>query len=212
MELLRTINTSGLEVRGVGSDTRVREFIISSSSGDAHRTSLPVDKWELDIYNKIGGFFYQHRTGDGFLQPMELDDHLGPAKAYRDGDYLIGKGEFEPSDINPKAERILKKVDFGTMRTTSVGFMPTNVQKPGHWGNEKSGEDPTLFYFDGQELREWSVVHIPSNPDAVKKALEPMDKFMSKIIEEHKSEGFKKDYMWSLKRQMQARLLINNSL
>jgi len=98
------------------------------------------------------------------------------------------------------------KVDYGTMKCTSVGFMP---KAGGHWGIERNGEDPETYYFDGQILKEWSCVHIPSNPDAIKKALEPMDNFMLKVLEAHKSEGFKKDYKRSLLKLKSMDLLIN---
>lgn len=208
MELLRTFNIQDFEVRKDANNERSRDFVISTNRKDSHGTIVPVDKWELEDFNKAGAFYYQHQTGSGWFSDANPDNALGPATARLDKNTLIGTGTFEPVDLNELADKIMRKVDFGTMRATSVGFQAYG----GHWGNEKSGEDPTAYYFDGQVLKEWSIVHIPSNPDAVKKALEPMDKFMAKIIEEHKSEGFKKDYMWSLKRQMQARLLINNSL
>lgn len=76
------------------------------------------------------------------------------------------------------------------MRATSVGFMPI----AGRWGDEKRDEDPTTYYFTSQRLAEWSIVHVPSNPDAIKKSMESMDNFMNQVKEIHKSEGFRKDY------------------
>lgn len=205
MELIRSFNIDEFMVRKIEGDERTREFIISTDRKDSHGTIVPVDKWDIDDFNKAGAFYYQHQTGAGIFTDSNPDNALGPATAREEKGKLIGAGKFEPKELNELADKIMGKVDYGTMRATSVGFMPYG----GHWGNEKSGEDPTAYYFDGQALKEWSIVHIPSNPDAIKKALEPMSRYMESVIKEHKSEGFRKDYTWSLKRQLQAKLLIN---
>ena len=56
---------------------------------------------------------------------------------------------------------------FGSINAVSVGFAAT---EPGHWGQERAGEDPDVYYYNGQELMEVSVVNVPSNPDAVKRS------------------------------------------
>ncbi len=205
MELIRSFNIDEFMVRKIEGDERTREFSISTDRKDSHGTIVPVDKWDIEDFNKAGAFYYQHQTGGGFLTDANPDNALGPATARVEKGKLIGAGKFEPKELNELADKILGKVDYGTMRATSVGFMPYG----GHWGNEKSGETPTAYHLDEQILKEWSIVHIPSNPDAIKKALEPMSKYMAKAIEDHKSEGFRKDYVWSLKRQLTAKLLIN---
>ena len=47
--------------------------------------------------------------------------------------------------------------------------MPT---AEGHWGDKRSGEDPDVYYYDGQELLEVSVVNIPANANAVRRSIE----------------------------------------
>lgn len=204
MELLRSFNTVDIDIRK-GDGDRVREFIISTSRKDGHGTIVPHDKWDIEDYNRAGAFYYQHQTGSGWFTDANPDNALGPATARVEGDRLIGSGTFEPKELNELAEKIMGKVDFGTMRATSVGFIPYG----GHWGNEKLGEDPTAYYFDGQILKEWSIVHIPSNPDAIKKALEPMDKYLLKEAENHTSEGFRKDFQRAITAQKRADLLIH---
>jgi HK97 family phage prohead protease len=149
-----------------------------------------MDGWQLEDFNKAGAFYYQHQTTGGFLTDSNPDNALGPATARAEGSMLIGVGKFETEDINPLADKIRKKVDYGTMRATSVGFMPI----AGRWGDEKRDEDPTTYYFTSQRLAEWSIVHVPSNPDAIKKSMESMDNFMNQVKDIHKSEGFRKDY------------------
>jgi len=63
----------------------------------------------------------------------------------------------------------------------SVGFRAT---KKGHMGDEERGEDPKVYYYAGQELLEVSVVNIPSNANALKRALEEERKDW--VVEEEK--------------------------
>lgn len=186
--IIRAFNED-IEIRG-NKETRIREFIISTERKDSHGTIIKMDGWGLKDYNRAGSFFYQHLTNGGFISDPNPDHNLGIGSSKIDGNRLIGIAEFEPEDINPLAEKILKKVDFGSLKRTSVGFLP----QKGHWGDEKRGEDPKTYYFDEQTLVEFSIVNIGSNLDAVKKAMEPMDMYLAKQIENHNSEGFKKDF------------------
>jgi HK97 family phage prohead protease len=187
--MLRAFNIEDFEVRALQDDL-TREFIISTERKDSHGTVIRMDGWQLEDFNKAGAFYYQHQTTGGFLTDSNPDNALGPATARAEGNILIGVGKFETEDINPLADKIRKKVDYGTMRATSVGFMPI----AGRWGDEKRDEDPTTYYFTSQRLAEWSIVHVPSNPDAIKKSMESMDNFMNQVKDIHKSEGFRKDY------------------
>ena len=187
--MLRAFNIEDFEVRALEDDL-TREFIISTERKDSHGTVIRMDGWQLEDFNRAGAFYYQHQTTGGFLTDSNPDNALGPATARAEGNILIGVGKFETEDINPLADKIRKKVDYGTMRATSVGFMPIS----GRWGDEKRDEDPTTYYFTSQRLAEWSIVHVPSNPDAIKKSMESMDNFMNQVKDIHKSEGFRKDY------------------
>jgi HK97 family phage prohead protease len=187
--MLRAFNIEDFEVRALQDDL-TREFIISTERKDSHGTVIRMDGWQLEDFNRAGAFYYQHQTTGGFLTDSNPDNALGPATARAEGSMLIGVGKFETEDINPLADKIRKKVDYGTMRATSVGFMPI----AGRWGDEKRDEDPTTYYFTSQRLAEWSIVHVPSNPDAIKKSMESMDNFMNQVKDIHKSEGFRKDY------------------
>ena len=99
----------------------------------------------------------------------------------------------------------MAKVDYGTFRSTSVGFVPVKY----HVGVERNGEDPTLLYYDAQILKEFSIVNIASNPDAVKKFIEPMDAFIIKAFEDHQSEGLKRDIKRSISNSKRAKYLLD---
>jgi len=152
-------------------ETRTVQFVISSSTRDRHRTVLDPTKWQLDNFNRNGIVGYQHNVyGDGMCAGPNPDDVIGRGRAFLEGDQLIGEVTFEPADINPLAEKIFRKVLFGSLRATSVGFTEIGKGKYGTGTEARGGKDET-YYFEGQELLEFSIVNIPSNPDATKRAL-----------------------------------------
>ena len=155
---------SGLQLRAQDEKQRMVEFVASTNSVDSYGTVLPVDKWDLRRYEKNGVIGYQH----DIYWSDDPDNVIGRGEAFVDGDALVIRIFFEPADINPKAEKVFRKVLFGSINAVSVGFNPT---APGHWGDERKGENPDVYYFDGQELLEVSVVNVPSNPDAVKRSI-----------------------------------------
>jgi hypothetical protein len=200
--ILRAINYIS-DIRMSEGEELIRQFVISTERKDSHGTIIKLDGWGLDDFNRAGAFYYQHLTGGGAFSDPDPDNALGPASAVRQGNELIGIGKFEPAEINAKAAKIMSKVDYGTFRSTSVGFQPLQYT----WGNERDGEDPKTLYFRKQVLKEFSIVHIPSNPDAIKKSMEPMDNFILKASEMHESEGFKKDIRFEMSRREKANRL-----
>ena len=56
------------------------------------------------------------------------------------------------------AEKIFKKVKAGTLKAVSVGFIP-----------KKSHREGDVIVYDEMELIEFSIVNLPSNPNAVKR-------------------------------------------
>ena len=157
--------------------TRSIDFVISSNAKDRHGTVLNMNNWKLDNYNRNGIVGYQHNVYGGDLcNPPDPDDVIGSGRAWIEKGQLIGSVKFEPADINPKAEKIFRKVLTGTLKATSVGFMPLADEKgeKGQYGRmDENGQlvDEETFYYFGQELLEFSVVNIPSNPEALRRNL-----------------------------------------
>lgn len=153
-------------------ETRTVQFIISSERRDRHGTVLSLDGWDLDSYHRNPIVGYQHDVyGDSFLQSPNPDSVIGKGRVFREANYLVAEVEFEPAEINSLADKVFKKVKFGTLRSASVGFLPL---EKGRWGKEdeaRDGKNPT-FYFGKRELLEFSIVNIPSNSDAVRRQLE----------------------------------------
>jgi hypothetical protein len=156
--------------RKAAEESRTVEFVISDNTRDRHGTVIPVDNWKLESYNQNGIVGYQHDVY-GNLTGANPDSILGTGKAFKDGDKLIGQVKFEPAEINPLAEKIFQKVLHGTLKATSVGFREL---ERGTWGEDDQsieGKNPT-YYFGKVELLEFSIVNIPSNPNALRREFE----------------------------------------
>ena len=158
------------EIRKMDGETRTVEFVASDSSVDSYGTVLPVDKWDLTRYQSNGIVGYMHDVyGDSWTKSADPDDIIGKGSAFIEDDKLVVRITFEPKELNERADKIFRKIQFGSLHAVSVGFRAT---AKGHTGDESRGENPDVYYYGGQELLEVSVVNIPSNANALKRALE----------------------------------------
>jgi len=157
-------------IRKVDEEKRTVEFVASDSSVDSYGTVLPVDKWDLSRYQRNGIVGYMHDVyGESWTKSADPDDVIGKGEAFVEDDQLVVRITFEPKDLNERADKIFRKVQFGTLNAVSVGFVPT---KKGHMGDEERDEDPKVYYYGGMELLEVSIVNIPSNANALRRSIE----------------------------------------
>jgi hypothetical protein len=171
---------------------RTIEFIISSSARDRHNSVLNMKGWKLDNFNANPIVGYQHNVyGGNMCTPDNPDDVLGPGRAFLEDDKLIGAVTFETKDINPLAEKIFRKVLNGTLRATSVGFMELGKGELKKTQNDQGQIVDEVYYFSGQELLEFSIVNIPSNPEAVGRTIsnhtEAALSYLMRFMPEHVS-------------------------
>lgn len=201
-------------VRSIDAEKRTVDFIASDSSVDSYKTVLPPDKWELGRFEKNPVIGYQHAVYDGTT--ADPDNIIGKGRAWVEDDALLVAVTFEPAEVNPKADKIFRKIQFGSLNAVSVGFRPTRA---GHWGDKTKGERSDVYYYDGQELLEVSVVNIPSNAHAVKRgaasrrnipdgdeALARAKAEAGKVLDEHKRRHPDLDDM-----KRKASLLLNGN-
>jgi HK97 family phage prohead protease len=157
-------------IRKVDEETRTVEFVASDNSVDSYGTVLPVDKWDLKRYQNNGIVGYMHDVyGDSWTKSADPDDIIGKGEAFVEDDKLVVRITFEPADLNERADKIYRKIQFGSLHAVSVGFRAT---AKGHKGDEERGENPNVYYYNGQELLEVSVVNIPANANALKRSME----------------------------------------
>ena len=158
------------EIRKIDEESRTVEFVASDNSVDSYGTVIPVDKWDLTRFASNGIIGYMHDVyGDSWTKSADPDDVIGKGVAFVENDQLVVRITFEPKELNEKADKIFRKLQFGSLHAVSVGFRAT---KKGHMGDEERGEDPKVYYYAGQELLEVSVVNIPSNANALKLSIE----------------------------------------
>lgn len=144
-------------------ETRKIKFIISTATKDRGGEVINMDKWSLENFNANPVVGYQHAIyGGGIFTDPNPDMIIAKGPAFLDTfagkKVLVSEAEFEPKEINPLAEKVFQKAKFGTLNTASVGILPVG---PGSYKKEEK-----TYYYDGQELLEWSVVNIPMNGEA----------------------------------------------
>lgn len=147
-------------------ETRTVPFVISDPSKDRHGTVLSSSGWELNAYNRNGIVGYMHNVmGGGMFAEPDPDFVIARGVASMENQLLIGNTTFEPAAINPLAEKVFRKVLFGSLKSTSVGFLEL---EPGKYGadNQGIGRPDETYYYGRRELIEYSIVNIPSNRNA----------------------------------------------
>lgn len=177
------------EIRAEAEKDRIVPFTISDSTRDRHGTILNMEGWNLDNYKRNPIVGYQHEVYGSWIGDTNPDSVIGTGNVYiKDGE-LIGEVKFEPEKVNPLAEKIFQKVMIGTLRATSVGFIPIGK---GTYGKDKEGpgQENETYYYAGQELLEFSIVNIPSNPKATKRKI--FDQFGHILLNYFKKEELEK--------------------
>lgn len=173
---LNNIITREIQVRALTDDlveNRQAEFVISTEAVDTYGTVFKMDGWNLNRFNNNPVVLYGHRSHDG-----NPDFIIGTGEVYREDDKLIGRVTFEPEEDNPLAEKVYRKVKRGTIRMASIGADP----KEGSFGKKETGENPEVFYFRNQDLLEFSLVPIGSNPEALKRNAQAIEDFKKEIV------------------------------
>jgi HK97 family phage prohead protease len=183
-------------------ENRQVEFVISSEAVDSYRTVFKMDGWDLASYERNPIVCYQHRANSD-----DPDNIIGTSTVRIEDGTLIGTITFEDAEVNPKAEKIFRKVQSGTLKMASIG---ASVQKA-RLGVEENGEEKDVLYFTEQRLMEWSIVSIGSNPDAQKRnaqTVEELRNSVSKNTDTNQDDEFTWD---KNKRSLrEAELLVNN--
>lgn len=130
---------------------RKMAFTITTASVDRDGDTIDPTGWDLNSYSKNPVVLWAH----DYSQPP-----VGKAvniQATKDG--LRADVEFLPQGMSQFADMIHDMCKNGFLNATSVGFRGTEFDKS---AERKSGYD-----FKKQELLEFSIVPVPSNPEAL---------------------------------------------
>jgi len=158
--------------------TRTISFIIAAeSTGKEHRNKFVYnwDNWDLSKFNSNPIVGYQHNVyGDNMCLAPNPDDVIAKATAgidtFQGKKVLVSDATFEPAELNATAEKVFRKILYGTLNASSVGVLPIGQIKKDTFKNDQGQSDYTLN-FEGQELLEWSVVQIPADPQALRRSV-----------------------------------------
>ncbi len=143
------------EVKKLGE--RSYEFTASTSTIDRDGEVIEAKGWDLKNFKKNPVIMYAH---DYRSLP------IGKApKVWLAGGKLKNTVQFPPEGTYEFADIVERLVDTGYLKTESVGFIP---QK---WEDGDGEKGPKRTYLK-QELLEISIVPVPSNPDALRNAVD----------------------------------------
>jgi hypothetical protein len=172
-ELTRSV---GLEVLSVDDENRTIDFVISSEAEDSYKTIFLADKWRLERYRSNPVFTFNH-----FDHSNDPDDVLGTAEIIVEDGKLIARAKFEDNeedgDRNEKADKIYRKAKKGTLRGASIRAAVYEAD----WGSEERDIDSDVLVFSDQELIAWSVVTVPSNPEALARSAKSIETIRTAI-------------------------------
>lgn len=163
-------------------ETRKMKFVISTATKDRGGEVINMENWALENYKANPVVGYQHAIyGGGLFTDPNPDMIIGKSSVNLDTfqakRVLVAEPEFEPKEINPIAEKVFQKLKFGSLNTASVGILPV--------GSGTYKKEEKTYYYDGQELLEWSVVNIPMNGEARRMS-------MKSVMTEQAQDLFKK--------------------
>jgi HK97 family phage prohead protease len=172
MYVNKFFDTEIKEIEGL--DLRL-QFAISTGSVDRDNDTIDPFGWELRNYRKNPVVLWAHNY-----------DELPVGRSIREwveDDRLKSEAEFTSRELYPFGFMVLQMLRNKFLNTTSVGF------KPKEWmfaddENREFGVD-----FIKQELLEYSIVPVPSNPEALVDAkgvgidLEPLREWAEKTLD-----------------------------
>lgn len=184
---------------------REAEFVISTEAVDTYGTVFRNDGWELKRYENNPIVAYGHRTGSD-----NPDMIIGTSEVRSENGQLIAKLRFEEESVNPLAEKIWRKVKAGTLRMASIGASILEYR----YGEQSKGEQKDVLYFTRQELLEWSIVPLGSNPEALKResqTIEEIRAIITKEIPVEQPEGVQTENRKELN-GFDAQIIINSNL
>lgn len=154
-------------------------WTLSTKRVDSYKDTIDPDGWDLTDYHRNPVVLFAH---DSTNLPVgrDIGTWIDPGKS------LKGITRFTAKDLNDFGHTVGKLVQAGFLNATSVGFEPVEYAE----SQEREG---SFFFpaidFTKQQLREYSVVPVPANPDALADGrsrgidMSPIVKWAEKILD-----------------------------
>lgn len=159
----------GRDVLGFGLETRVKQLDISANAYEVRITTEAADR-DGDIVVAAGGVIEPY-----LKNPVVLYGHNYRAQpvartlslTIEPGAGIVAQFEFPPFGTSAQADEVHGLWRAGFLNAASIGFMPLT------WVNLETDHD-TWFpprKFTEWELFEWSIVTVPANREALRRAV-----------------------------------------
>jgi HK97 family phage prohead protease len=175
-------------------ENRTYEFVISSETPDTYGTVFLSSGWSFERYMKNPVVLYNHRSYSD-----NPDTTIGTSLLRMEGKEIIATLTLEIG--NEIADKVKRQLDNGTLRMASIGADVHDYRR----GIFEDGENPDLIYLTRQDLLEWSITPVGSNPDALKRNADFLDTAFAKVPLQQrdtaKLDEFQAEYMYNLNNQ-----------
>lgn len=133
-------------------EKRQATFVITTGAVDRDNDTIAVDGWDTRHWLKNPVVLFGHRSD---LPPVAKGISM-----VKSAGALRSTVEFPPEGVYDLADTVYAMVKGGFLKATSVGFRAKRGKYA--WNEERGGID-----FEEQELLEFSIVPVPSNPEAL---------------------------------------------
>lgn len=171
------------KVRKIDEENRSFEIVISSEAEDRDKDIIMLSGWQLKDFRKNPVVQWAH-------------SHSMPAiarslKTSVDDAFLIGEPKFPTEGVHPFADMVFNLYKEKIINASSVGFLPVKFEPV-------DPEDDSWFApikFLKQILLEFSLVNVPSNPEALGRAkslgisITPLRDWAMKVLDGEAGEG-----------------------
>lgn len=150
-------------------DDGSQEIVISTDSVDRDGEVIEVDGWQLENYlaNPVVLYAHDYRSVP-IGRTLELRREPGQ---------LVARFQFRDpaNDLDP-VNQIRAAWEQGILRAASVGFRPLEWRRMDADDDAPSSSEDDWYWgpkrYLQQELLEWSIVPIPANQEALRRAFE----------------------------------------
>jgi HK97 family phage prohead protease len=130
-------------------------YVMSDETVDRVGDVIKASGWNLQNFakNPVALFGHDHKFIVGHWTDVKVQ-----------GKQLIGRLKLLPKGISERLDEVIAAVEAGILRAVSVGF---NIDPDKAERNKEGG-----YSFGSAELLECSLVSVPANPNALRKALD----------------------------------------
>jgi phage head maturation protease len=158
-------NPLSLVIMPPNDKARVRRFIASDDTVDRYAEVVMPDGIELQDYARNPVVMSMH---DYEAWPLGHAIAAGVV----DGKLMVDV-EFDPPDVDPDAEKVMRKIDLRTVNACSIGFEPLEWYDQGKASAElKAAYPQARRIYTRSKLLELTICPIPANPNALAAALQ----------------------------------------